>query len=351
MMKRSAILAFAVATGVASLGLAVPYPEIEPNNSKADALANPAVVLGFPHTSIVGNTTGTSTVAGPTSLDQFLVQMVPQPFGIYRNQLVITSNIAGHTGTIRSIPQVASAPDTLPGIPWDGVIGTPGLTTTDNAGQTSSATSTPPRFNQWYSFGQSTQFYYRVTGTTSTTADYTATWNQVPVVPTNLGTFQPGLITMNWNGQGHTTDTDIWVYDSNLNPIVGYGNDDSSLALGGAPIASTSLQSWLARNYAPGVYYLAVTNFGLLNDQPSPSDDNFRTGGILEFPGMVMNSSTTINLNLSFTIDDGTTPLVVSALKTEAYEILWYSFTVVPEPTSLGLCLLALPLALRRRRA
>ena len=49
-----------------------------------------------------------------------------------------------------------------------GVIGT-----TDTTVQTS--VTTPSRFNQWYGFGAQEEIYYRVTGSTSTTAPYIAT--------------------------------------------------------------------------------------------------------------------------------------------------------------------------------
>lgn len=338
--KRSwaaAALAASILTLSAARAWAVDYPEVEPNETKALATVPAAPLVAGD--SLVGNTTGTSTtVAGPASADTFLIQTGPLPLGIYRHRLVITTaGTAGHTGTLRATNQLAAPADTLAGIPWDGVTGIFGGTT-DAIGQTSSTTTTPPRYNQWYGFGKQEQLYYRVTGTASTTVDYFSTLETLEVTPTDIGSFQPGLITINFTGQGHTTDTDFWVYDSDLNAINGYGDDDSSATLSGAPIATTSLQSWLARNYAPGTYYLAVSNFSFMNNQPAASDDNFRTGSIADFPDIALNSSTAINLNLTFTIADSVSSVQVPNTKVSQYDINWFRFTVVPAE---GSCCLA----------
>ena len=341
-MRRESLLAMAAIAVLSGWTVAADTPEVEPNDAKATATN---VNLVAPGDRILGNS-GASTGVG---LDYFLVNTPNQAPGIYRNRLVLTSDIAGHTGTLRGLSQTAAPVDTLPGTPWDGVIGTPG--TTDNTGQTSSTTTTPPRFNQWYTFGgQTGSLYYRVTGTTTTTADYAATWEQTPVTPTDIGSYAPGLITISTFSQGHTTDTDLWVYDSNFNPIRGYGNDDEAV-LGGSPGTGASLQSFLARDYAPGTYYLALSNFALINNQPSPSDDDFRTGTIADFAGVLMNSSTTINLNLAFTIADSAGASVqVANTKTGPFDVNFFKFTVVPEPASMGLLALAAPALLRRRR-
>ncbi|MCL6624587.1 MAG: hypothetical protein K6T17_08245, partial [Fimbriimonadales bacterium] len=60
--------------------------------------------------------------------------------------------------------------------------------------------------------------YFRVTGTSTTTADYDATLEKVPVTPVDIGVFQPGTITITTVGRT-TLDTDLWVYDANLDAI------------------------------------------------------------------------------------------------------------------------------------
>lgn len=349
-MKKALFISLAAGAALAAPAQAQIFPEVEPNDTRATA--NAVVGMSAPGNGGAFNAiSGNSISSSGTGIDSFLITAHPLPLGIYRNRLVITTTgTAGHTGTIRGLSQTAAPPDTLPGIPWDGVVGS--ATTTDITMQTSSTATTPARFNQWYGFGKGEQFQYRVTGTASTTADYLVSMETVPVTPVDLGTFEQGLITMNWNGQGHTTDTDMWVYDGNFNAMTGYGNDDSSNALNGAPIATTSLQSFLARNYAPGTYYIAVTNFALANNQASASDDNFRTGSMLDFANIVANSSTTANLNVSFAIQDSVmaAPLAVASTKAAAFDINWFKFTVVPTPSSMVLLGLGSLIAARRRR-
>lgn len=314
MLKRYSLFVLAGVLAIPCASYAQ-WTESEPNDSKATANAFTVAVGG----TITGNSTA-STAAG---IDTYRVKTAADALAIYRYRLTLTSNTVGHTGSIRGLSQTA-------GVPNAG---------TDIAVQTSSTTTTPPRFNQWYGFGKQEEIYYRVTGTTATTADYVSTLTRELVSPVDLGSYAAGSITITTVGQGHSTDTDLWVYDGNLNAIPGYGNDDH---FGGA-----TLQSELIRNYAPGTYYLALSNFQLANDQGSPADDDFRTGSVLDFPNGIANSSTTVNLNMAFSI--GGTQF--SALKTGPYDVYWGKFTVVPEPatmTALGLGVVAL---MRRRKS
>jgi hypothetical protein len=349
-MKRSSLVlqaaAAAVVLGMGTSAMAVNFPELEPNDTKAAANIVPGIVAGD---TITGNSTGTSTtVPGAASADYYDLRVGALPAGIYRHRLVLTSNTLGQTGTLRGLGQVAAPADTSPGIPWDGVVGA--ANATDTTVQTSSTVTTPPRYNQWYGFGKQERLYYRVTGAATTTADYVATMETVPVVPVPIGAYVPGLITINSAGQGHSSDTDLWVYDSNFNAIAGYGNDDES-TLAGSPAGGTTLQSWLPRNYAPGTYYIAMSTFQTSPNTPSPSDDDFRTGTLMDFPDSINNSSTTTNVNLTFTIaDSGGTSLQVPNTKVGAFDINWFVFTVVPEPTSIAMLGLAVPMLLRRRK-
>ncbi|MFN0243724.1 MAG: thrombospondin type 3 repeat-containing protein [Planctomycetota bacterium] len=301
-----AALAALFCTGTAVHGFAqVNTPEIEPNELKSNATITTTPMV--PNDFLSGTTTGTTTTAGAaTSVDTFRVRTGALPLAIYRHRLAITTTgTAGHTGTIRGLSQSA------------GVIGVG-----DNAFQTSSTATTPARFNQWYGFGKQEQIYYRVSGGAATTLPYNSTLSTTTVTPIGVSTvFTEGAITITSVGQGHTNDTDMWVYDSNLNAIATYGNDDE--------FGTTSLGSALTRVYTPGTYYVAMTNFSFGNNQPAPTDDDFRSGTVLDFPDAAANSSTTTALNVTFRLTDAfSNTQQVAATKSGPYDVVWAQFTV-----------------------
>jgi len=315
------------------------FVETEPNDSKATANV-------FGPIGVASTVTGNSILSTGVGLDYYRLDVGAAAPGIWRWTSTLSTTTPGHTASIRGLGQTAAAPAPwLPGM----VVGVP--TTADNTAQTGrTPAGLTTRENAWYSFGRAHSMYYRVAGAAATTADYTTTFAAVPVTPITAGTFQPGAITINTNAQGHTTDTEVWVYDSNFNAIVGYGNDDAGVNSGGSVTAGA--QAFLVRNYAPGTYYLALTNFNMANNQASPSDDNFRTGTILDFPDMVVNSSTTANLNVAFTISDAFgNSLQTAATKVNGFDIVWAEFTVVPAPGAFALLGLGGLAAARRRRA
>jgi hypothetical protein len=333
----SRIVGLVAAAGLVSTVSARPiFPEVEPNDSKAAANIF-ALAVG-------DGVTGNSIAATGAGLDYFRVSTAAAPLGIYRHRLVMTvaSGTVFPTASIRGTGQTAPVAG-----PWPGPVGTASATETQF--QTAfTPTGTATRVNQWYGFGKQEELYYRLAGSATSTADYTAVLESVPVVPTAIaGSFNEGSITISTVGQGHTTDTDLWVYDSNLNAIPGYGNDDESVNGGSTGL---TLQSFLKRNYAAGTYYLALSNFQLANNMGSPSDDDFGTGQLLDFSNIIANSSTTVNLNMTFTISDGVNTVQVANTKVGQFDINWFSFTVVPAPSSLALLGLGGLLIGRRRR-
>ncbi|NUQ69131.1 MAG: hypothetical protein HUU18_12755 [Phycisphaerales bacterium] len=287
-------------------------PELEINDSKAQAnIVNSGGAGMASNDYITGTSTGTSTlVSGAVnSADYFRVRTLPAAAGVYRHRMILSSETPGHAGTIRGLNQSG------------GVIGT-----TDAVVQTSSATTFPARFNQWYGFGKGEEVYYRVTGTTSTTSEYVATLETTPVFVNDVfGTVYSGPVTITTVGQT-TTDTDFWVYDSNFNAIPQWGNDDEG------PNGPT-LQSRIIRDMTPGTYYLAITNYNFANNQPSNApDEDFRTGIVMEFPDACANSSTAVGGNLSFRIASDAGEIFTGASKNEPYEIVFFRIVVIDNP-------------------
>src|ERR1043165_5393537 len=299
---------------LATVGMAAPafaqtgFAEVEPNETKAQATPVAGMVSGD---TITGNTIGTSASPGPASVDYFRIKTAPLTAGIYRHRLTLTTaGTAGHVGNIRGLAQSSGVP-------------TPN---SDTAVQVSSANSTPPRFNQWYGFGREEELYYRVNGGATTTADYTATLETTPVAPVPIATgFAVGSLTITTVGQtGATqTDTDLWVYDSNLSPIVGFGNDDETSGI--------THGSTLTRTFAAGPYYLAISNYNTCNNLGSPPDDAYGQGAVTDFPNLLVNSAALVGatLDVSFRISDSAqTSVFTSAIKTGSFDVFWYTITV-----------------------
>jgi len=311
----------------ASFAQAQVTAEVEPNQSKATA--TPVVAPMEPGHTLTGTTTGSSSSAGAASLDYFRVQTAAAPAGIYRYRLVITtSGTEGHVGSIRGTGQTPTALG-----PWLPAELVGAASTSDSLIQVTSTGTTPARFNQWYGFGQGEQIFYRVAGVggkAATSAPYTATLEREAVTPASIGNFAPGVLTIKTANEGHTTDTEFWIYDSEFNPIRGYGNDDeSATASSGIPgLLGTTTQSALRREFAEGTYYIAISNFGLSNNQPSPSDDDFRSGNMLDFGGSIANVSPSAGLNLAFSVSDGTTVVTVPNTKAGPFDINFFAFTV-----------------------
>ncbi|MCC6321259.1 MAG: hypothetical protein IT438_07475 [Phycisphaerales bacterium] len=269
---------------VAGAAHAVDFPEAEPNDTKA----SPNVIVGMqPGDTISGLSTGASTtVGGDGSADNFDITTAAAPAaGIYRYRLVITTvGTAGHTGTIRGLTQTAGVPN-------------PG---TDSVIQTSSTTSTPARFVQWYANETPSRIIYRVTGAAATTGAYAATLErELAVVGDVPSPISAGGVFFTTVGQT-TGDTDIWLYDSAFNAIPLAGNDDNTV-VGGGP--GTGLQSYLRRTLGAGTYYLTIANYNLANSQPLPvGEEGGPVDPLMDFPNALATSSTLINQDNDFEI-------------------------------------------------
>lgn len=274
------------------------YPETEPNDTKLSA----TVITGLaPGDTINGSS---DSAAAP---DYFRIRVSPGAAGLYRNRLVLTSGGSTHAISIRGLAQT------------NGVI-----SATEVQVQASFGASLPPFMVQWYGFGNAEELYILVTGNSPAFPAYIATFLSEPVTAIDAGDFMEGSIEFSSAGQGHATDTDLWVYDAGFLPIAGYGNDDAF----GQPHA----QSRLSRFFAPGVYYIAISERNLANHLASPADDDFRSGAVMDFPNAVANSGTATDRILTFAITDSRGVTKVACAKEEPYEVVWVKLRVASAP-------------------
>lgn len=303
---RCNVLSLLVAVGTASsMAHAVDVPEAEPNDTKATAQA----VTLVPGDAITGVTIGAVATAGDNSADNFLVTVGPAAPGIYRTTLTLTTpGTVGHTMTIRGLTQTAA-----------GVINQG----TDASIQTSFAQADTSRLLAWYGFGAQEQVYVRVAGTASTTGAYTATLARTPVTPTpmtgeiqNAG--QLSIVTSS------TSDTEIWVYNADtLTPIADFNNDDPTTG---------GLAAILTRDFPIGNYLLALCDYNLQCNLPSPADENFRGENVMDFANAICDSDREAAFTSTVEIRQGGptgTALATAAVsKSSDFQILWLSFTV-----------------------
>jgi subtilisin-like proprotein convertase family protein len=298
------------------------FPEVEPNDTKAGANAVGGATGMVATDTITGTTTGTSTtVAGDASSDNYLITVGAAPLGIYLYDLTLTSTIAGHTGTIR-------------GLTSTGGVANAG---TDALLQTSSTTTTPARAVRWYGFGQQEQLYYRVTGTATTTAPYTARLTRTTVTPIPVvGSVPPGTVNIVPDAATVVAyDTDFLVLDSNFNTIGGIDDLDGT---------------GVTLSLAPGTYYIAggsfntTTNFAALQG-------TFVTGAVTDFPGILTNNvSSTNTTTYGMEIREGSNTGAILATATgtpragptNPFVVDWFVFTVaVPTGPVISACTIA----------
>ncbi len=302
--------------------------EVEPNSTKAEA--TPATLNGFglpPTNQISGLSTGMLATAGsadPASVDTWRLRTAPAPLGIYRHQLSIsTSGVAGHAVSLRGLSQIGGV-----------------ISANDASAQTGSSSTAPPRTVAWYGFGKQEEVFCRVAGTSTTTAAYVGTLTSTPVSPvTTTALLFAGNIDIRVAAVGaFLIDSDIWLYDADLNAIAGAGNDDEF----GSPNAT----SRLVRSLGPGTYTLAVGRFNLANNLPSPSDDDFRSGVVLDLPNALVNSQvnpsgSTFTGVANVVLSDGVSAPVTIPLTFAPGtigDIQFLRFTVYPVGTPTGAC-------------
>jgi hypothetical protein len=297
------------------------YPETEPNDTRATA--NGPFTLN-PGDTLSGESHGTSSFFGIVangSFDYFQIKPTATAPGIYLNSLTVDSPAACAIITV-GYSQI------------DGAVnyrGSP-LESTGVVTSTSATGGTPARTAIWYTFGPSSAVNLRIQNSTTTSANnYIATFNQSPATVTDLGSIPGGVVTITTVGQGHTTNTAMWIFDSNFNSIPGAGNDDVP-----DPLAHTVLQSTVTREFAtPGDYYLALSVSQLMVDRecPAPPADRQPNSAVAD-PGTVQCTSNAVNVNCAFAITDGTGAVhQFPATKTDGFQVLWFKFTITAPPT------------------
>jgi len=273
--------------------------ETEPNDTKAQAN-----VFVLPAVSTPAFITGNSTSAAGTGLDYYRLTSAAQgTAGFYRHRITIQSSTPGHTVTLRGLTQTNGVIDPLSDVEFQ--IG-----------------GAPPPFVQWYTSQASADIYVRITGTVGTPADYMLDYDVQLAPEIALGaSLAGGSITVSTVGQTGE-DTDLWVYDMNRAAIPDAGNDDE--------FNGATLQSTLTRTYPPtgATYYVGISTFNMGNNLPSPADDDYRNGNVLDFPGAIANNVAATNQDVDLLFTDSGGPHPVSATKVGAFDVVFVSFFV-----------------------
>jgi hypothetical protein len=261
---------------------------------------------------ITGNSQGSGT--GPTnatatSADYFNLTPQTAPLGIYRHSISLSNT--GHAGTIRGQSVTGST-----------------VTLADTFVQTDSADT-----NVWYGFGRGETVNYRVTGTTSTTSNYTITYNAPTLItPTNLnattGALGAGILSFSTvgfslNAANAQIDTTIYILDANFNVL--YRNDNEA-----AP--GTTSGSILSRNFTPGVYYFAIGDTGTFTNFAPESADRQQNSKVTS-SAIFVNDNSLTNRNLDFQVQSAGRTILIDNTKVNVNDINFYRFTVsaVPE--------------------
>ncbi|MGE0480011.1 MAG: proprotein convertase P-domain-containing protein [Phycisphaerae bacterium] len=296
------LVAAALSSAAPPLRAAIDVSEQEPNETKATATrTSDTSAWGSDGDTLGGTSTGAGSSAGDASRDFFRVRTASLPVGVYRHRLILTTaGTPGHAGAIMGVAQSGAPSDTT-------------------AVQQSSASTSPPRFNQWYGFGRQEQVYYRVTGATATTQPYRATLETVPVACTVLGEFEAGDIEITTAGQGHATDTELFLYDENLNLL--RWNDN-------APAPATGSHAKIRATLATGTYFVAVATANTAIAQANEASDRSTSGNRLDYPDALARNSSSSNVNVSFSVTDVHGPQPHGATLAGAYDVYWARFEI-----------------------
>lgn len=282
------------------------YTEVEPNDTKYTGNTVPFTMIAGD--TITGFSNGGLAFPGDLSPDYFLVQTAVLPPGIYQHRLVLT--ISGSPPTtdtynvsIVGLEQLAGViqPNTSPNV---------------HTAPPNGYANHPRRTVQWYGFGRGERFYLRINGNSNTSSNYILTLVTTPVQPQVVDlTLDPGQITISNASTDPFTFFDAWVYNASLNAIPEYG-----------PNAPNSL----TRDFAAGIYYVALAKFDIGNNLASPNGPSenptdHQNSPVLDFPDAVVVHATAFNSNVSVNING---QYVAASVAGAPYNIVWLKMTV-----------------------
>jgi len=290
---------------VAAVSGQTAYVEQEPNDTTATAtVANPFLVGD----SITGASRGTATTGTSELTADFLALWLAPGPGISRVELTLTHPQASLINwSIRGISQVNGA--LFPTLATEVV-------------PTILATTTTRTVRVYVSGEAPAKLLMRVTGRSATSAAYSITMTSSPVTPQQIPGLSPGTMTFTTVAQGHSTDTELWLCDSNGYPIPGWGNDDT------APPLLATPRSTLTRTLPAGRYFLALSDSDLIVSEPNPSDDGNRSRPATDNRGIIIGSSAAVNVPLTFNLSAPPLSIRVPATKALANQVLWYELLV-----------------------
>jgi hypothetical protein len=255
--------------------------------------------------SIVGNTQG-DAVSGALSADYHRVSSVELPLGIYRHRLQLTtSGVDGFTTALLGRSVTPGNP------PMVGAIGTAVLQQV-----------VPPisglHYHQYYDFGRSGAVTLKVSGTPTTTADYSIALKTEPVSPVPLGEYPTGPVTVTVGSAG--LDSEILLYSSALLPVPGERSDDAPGLLGGRASLSSVL--------SPGTYFLVISDANTTDDQLNPLTDRTPPRPVTDFADVLVNTSSASGVPLEFSITSAGLTESYGAAKSEPFGIYFAVISV-----------------------
>jgi hypothetical protein len=324
-----AVLGLAV-LGMTSAASAVILAEVEPNNSGTTAATAQITAA---------NTAGVFALADGDQITGNASSTDPDYFRI-RSSRAVDGSIVRHSLTSSTSSIALSARGVNNGF------------TAGDVNITDSFSSTGGRQTiKWYSLGNPVDMYVRA-NRSSTATNYTLTMTTSTITPVNVGTFGGGSLAVDIKAN-LVGDSELFLYDSNFNVV---SQSDDFIGDNRARIL---------RTLGVGTYYLAVGSgqtastkaFDTL-DTASPfyssaapaminpiviSGSPTNIYGLIR-PENLVRSSTDFGINFN-----GTS--VIYGGFTNSLEVAWYSFTVIPEPSALGLLAPATLVLGRRRKA